>query len=749
MIVLQTIFSLIVHASLASAVMVLLLLIIRGMFDKRLAPKFIYLMWVLVLIKLLIPIAPSSSVSFFNLVPQSIADKWIIGHSNLADLTGPMKNEEINRPPAPVALESNGGEIQGEIPSRDSSVNRLEGHGSVHRTAHARTGEVKSDWSNLLTIGLFIWLGGLLLLGIYYIRVRLLFRKRVRLSRLIHNKEVLSVLKACSEKLGIKHTIPVYAIGNFHSPYIHGRIKPNIYLPDDIIVIADSRQLTHILLHELAHYKRKDLWLNSFWTFAVWLHWFNPLVWLARKKMIADREMACDAAVLEALGEKESSSYGLTLLMLSRLSSRSLSPPIHLSYFFNNKNETKRRITMIAKFKEGSSKLSVAAILSIFMLGAVLLTNANVESNAAKSIEASKENTVSSFQIDRLIPSYKWFNNLDRALAFAKFDFKVPDDLPQGYRLENIDLGENFSKANKADLVEYVSLTFVSNFGQQNERNMEVYAARGSGTLLEHQLLWGAAHSQEQGRALSYRQEDVTFGDRQGVVYTSSKAKYKQKPETAQSFVWQENGITYAINYYSKDLEQEELAKVVQSAVWPDKVQHVDYKGGGNSFPLYDEADLHEAKSILGFPVKFPFDLSNYGFRLSDSTLLQADDQNTGFYIRPYEDALWHSYRVPSDSSIYEINDEINFYQSKKPVVDANKLSFLRKLEINDIEISAYSDNNHTYWKPIPSDNHKSRFKSQTYYIWEQNGFYYTAFFLGVDKHQEENLEALVLAPAQ
>ncbi|WP_338551341.1 M56 family metallopeptidase [Paenibacillus sp. KS-LC4] len=746
MIFLKTMYALLLNASLASTAIILLLLCIRKWFYLRLAPSFIHVLWLLVLIKLLIPIAPSSSFSFFNLVPLTIADKWTTEQRFSTHDSGSVKQwedtvESGDETKAPLQQHA-----EESLPSI-LAASQLKDADWVATIPPSYSSEENRGGFTLLRIGLLIWLGGFVFLGIYYLAITLKFRKQLQFARRINNEEILSVLKACSEQLGIKPNIPVYEISGFKSPWIYGVLKPSIYLPEDMVVILDSRQLRHVLLHELAHYKRKDLWFNFLWTLAIWLHWFNPFVWLARRKMTSDREIACDAIVLEALGERESSSYGRTLLMLSRFFSRSSSSRAHLPYFFKNNKETKRRVMMITRFKQGSYKLSATAVLLICFLSAVLLTNANVDSNASQAENSSNENTVSSLQIDRLIPSFKWFHNLDRALAFSTFEFKVPDYLPEGYRLRNVDLNENFSKANKADLIEFATITFVSNFDQQDERNIEIKASKGNGTLLEHQLLWGASYSQQAGQAPSYRQEDLTLGSMKGTMYTTTRSKYKKKPEPAQSFVWQEHGVTYAINYYSVDLAQEELVKVIQSFALPEQVQSVDYKGKGNSFPLYDETDLQKAKHILGFPVKFPVALSDYGLKLADSVMQQADDQNTGFSIRPDTDALKNSYRVPYNSSIYEINDTIDFYQSKAPAVDVNKLSFLRKLEINGIEITTYTDHDHIYWEPVQSDNNQLKFKTQTYYVWEQNGIYYTAFFLGVDKHQEENLKSLVLAP--
>lgn len=67
---LETAFTLLFTASVASTVILLLLLIIRKLFQKHLKPRVVYILWFLVLIKLLVPIAPQSPMSLFNVLPQ-------------------------------------------------------------------------------------------------------------------------------------------------------------------------------------------------------------------------------------------------------------------------------------------------------------------------------------------------------------------------------------------------------------------------------------------------------------------------------------------------------------------------------------------------------------------------------------------------------------------------------------------------------------------------------------------------------
>lgn len=228
-------------------------------------------------------------------------------------------------------------------------------------------------------------------------------------------------------------------------------------------------------------------------------------------------------------------------------------------------------------------------------------------------------------------------------------------------------------------------------------------------------------------------------------LYTRTQYMNQQLPGKASGFVWQDGDLLYAINYYSHDnpanIQKEELTKVVQSMTLPDQVQHVNYKGDGNSFPIYDEKDLSDAKSILGFPVKFPFEMPDTELKLTDSILPQAGDQNTHFSFRE-SNALWNIYRTTDISDNYDLNDQLELYQSKAPLVDPDKLTYLGDMDMSYLEeknlkginVTAYEDKEHIYLGPVSSDQDSSKYKSQTYYTWKQNGIYYLAAFFGMDQ---------------
>ncbi|MFD1775709.1 M56 family metallopeptidase [Paenibacillus rhizophilus] len=728
---LETVFSLLFTASVASTVILLLLLLIRKLFQKNLKPRVVHILWFLVLIKLLVPIAPQSPISLFNVLPQTLPMEW----NSVQKSKQPTPFTETG---SSTEIQSNYIDVKKQLP--EFTLNRADEPGSsvIIRSSQDHFPGI-TDGLTWLSIGSWVWLGGLLCLGGYYLFSALIFRKRVGNSIKIEDIEVLTVLEACKQRLNIKKRIYAYETSHLRSPCLHGLWRPKIYLPEDIGTIADSNQLTHILMHELIHYKRKDLWINSLWALSVGIHWYNPLVWLSVRKMKADQEVACDASVLETLGEREALSYGMTLLMLSRSFSQQPSPQINLSHFGDNKYEAKRRMMMITKFKKGSYRLSAAAIFLIIVLSAILLTNA---SDAGKATELDTAAQVANPNLD-LYPiyndSFRWFHSLDRALDFPKYNFKIPDYLPEGYQLQSVLYYTNFTSSNNTNLIDVASITFVSNFGQKNEQTIDVKASKGSGNLLEEDQLRGAPYPQSANKTPEYRQEAVTIGNVEGTLFTDRR-HYKKRPETGKSFYWQDDNVWYAIDYYSEHMSQEELTKMVQSFVFPQQVQHVRYDGDGNSFPLYDERDLLAAKNILGFKVKIPLELP--GLKLSGSRLLRAGDQNTAYAFRQATDALWTDYGAPHDSSIYDVNDNFSLYQSKEPLFDTSKLSLTRMLKINGVEISAYEDKNHVYFAP-------SKEVKLPYYLWKQDDIYYTAVFSGMDKYQEDNLKAIISAPVQ
>jgi bla regulator protein blaR1 len=85
-------------------------------------------------------------------------------------------------------------------------------------------------------------------------------------------------------------------------PTAVGFFKPAVVLPEWLLEESPAEELKYILLHELAHLRRRDDWTNLAQQVVKALLFFLPSVWWIERKLALDREMACDDAVLEQSG---------------------------------------------------------------------------------------------------------------------------------------------------------------------------------------------------------------------------------------------------------------------------------------------------------------------------------------------------------------------------------------------------------------------------------------------------------------
>lgn len=122
--------------------------------------------------------------------------------------------------------------------------------------------------------------------------------------------------------------------------------RPVIVLPQELMESLDDDGLRNIIAHELAHYIRRDHWVNLFTFAAASLLWWHPLVWLARRQIAATAEASCDALALDRLpGSRKS--YARTLLNVVD-SLKETTPRAAMAITFGQSPSLKRRFQMIA-----------------------------------------------------------------------------------------------------------------------------------------------------------------------------------------------------------------------------------------------------------------------------------------------------------------------------------------------------------------------------------------------------------------
>ncbi|MCB0279339.1 MAG: M56 family metallopeptidase, partial [Calditrichaeota bacterium] len=124
----------------------------------------------------------------------------------------------------------------------------------------------------------------------------------------------LLVIDLCNQ-LHLKRLAKIIISPKASTPMTWGVFQPIILLPDDAHNWTMDR-LKVVLIHELAHVKRKDFITHLVTQLVSALLWFNPLVWFVSKQLIHDREHACDDHVL--LDGTKASDYAAHLLDIAR-----------------------------------------------------------------------------------------------------------------------------------------------------------------------------------------------------------------------------------------------------------------------------------------------------------------------------------------------------------------------------------------------------------------------------------------------
>lgn len=127
----------------------------------------------------------------------------------------------------------------------------------------------------------------------------------------VSNIDILDRLSITAEQIGIKKPVELCVNPQISSPLLKGFFLPCITLPR---VDIPERDFRYIILHELTHYKRKDMFYKWLVQVTVCLHWFNPLVYLMSREITKACEFSCDEAVLTKIGYDNAEDYGKTLL---------------------------------------------------------------------------------------------------------------------------------------------------------------------------------------------------------------------------------------------------------------------------------------------------------------------------------------------------------------------------------------------------------------------------------------------------
>lgn len=125
------------------------------------------------------------------------------------------------------------------------------------------------------------------------------------------NGQTIRVFNDLGDKLELNRRPELLVCTGLRVPVLAGVFSTKLLLPEGEM---GENELRYSLLHELTHYKRRDICLKTLALMANAIHWFNPLMWYMTRLIERDTELACDEAALKQLPAGEHSAYGTTIL---------------------------------------------------------------------------------------------------------------------------------------------------------------------------------------------------------------------------------------------------------------------------------------------------------------------------------------------------------------------------------------------------------------------------------------------------
>jgi beta-lactamase regulating signal transducer with metallopeptidase domain len=169
-------------------------------------------------------------------------------------------------------------------------------------------------------------LGAIWMTGAFCMFIRLLsrIRKERREAQALGDPGVTSNLMADG--------IPVsFALGH-PNPAVRGVLSPRILLPTGIDRLLNQREFHAILIHELAHARRRDNLIRLLYELTLCVVWFHPLVWLAGVRIALYRELSCDESVIRCAHGQELVSALAKLAVPGQAGVLRATASSHLSY---------------------------------------------------------------------------------------------------------------------------------------------------------------------------------------------------------------------------------------------------------------------------------------------------------------------------------------------------------------------------------------------------------------------------------
>ena len=319
----------VLNMSITASVVILFVLAARFLL-RRLPKIFSYLLWGIVIFRLICPFSFTVPFSLLDLTnPKSVENGEVIYIS--ADTL------YMEEPDAAGTVFNDGGEVL--------NLNNMK--------------PLTEREQPVIPVVAYIWILGMFGIVCYSI---LSF---VRLKR-----KLVGAVK-CGENVWMSDYVS--------SSFVMGLFKPQIYLWSGL----SKEEKGFVIAHEETHIRRCDHLIKLFFYLVLTMHWFNPMVWLSYFLCMKDMEMSCDESVMKKMGDGERADYSQTLLSLA--TGRKIFAGMPL---FFGEGDTKSRIKNILNYKKPTMWAVAGGVIAVVILCVGFM------GNPSEDLDVSEDNSV-------------------------------------------------------------------------------------------------------------------------------------------------------------------------------------------------------------------------------------------------------------------------------------------------------------------------------------------------------------------
>lgn len=251
-----------------------------------------------------------------------------------------------------------------------------------------------NTWIALYQKPIFLtWVLGVTLFGLRLIGALCYVEYLVKSMSPIYHQNVFKTFMQMTRHFGINDNIRIGESRHISSPMILGLIKPVILFPIGMINQLETAEVDAILAHELAHFVRKDIYINVIQTMIEAILYYHPAIWWISANIRVERENCCDEMAIGYLGDNIQ--YAKTLVKMQEIQVNG--PTLALN--FNHKNSFfSNRIKRILNMAQTRNFLKEKIITTVVLAILVIFSTKNLTGSQA-ALETSMNQPTNQKQI--------------------------------------------------------------------------------------------------------------------------------------------------------------------------------------------------------------------------------------------------------------------------------------------------------------------------------------------------------------